>query len=126
MVFSVKCPSRITLCDPPSKAADYPGTMVTWRTRYALKNMPHQTVYVELPDTEALTKNIGASPTSAKPDGVSPFYTIPIIQDDSTGAVVSDSAAIAGYLDKIYPSSVPLAHLNRDDVPSACSESISD
>ncbi|KAK0435617.1 hypothetical protein EV421DRAFT_1681489, partial [Armillaria borealis] len=58
---------------------------------------------IELPDTEVLTKNIGASPTSAKPDGVSPFYTIPIIQDDSTGAVVSDSAAIAGYLDKIYP-----------------------
>ncbi|KAK0237542.1 hypothetical protein EDD85DRAFT_769511, partial [Armillaria nabsnona] len=45
---------------------------------------------------------------STKPDGVSPFYTIPIIQDDSTGTVVSDSAAMAAYLDKTYPSSGPV------------------
>ncbi|PBK79725.1 hypothetical protein ARMGADRAFT_907591, partial [Armillaria gallica] len=76
--------------------------------RYALKSMPHQTIYVELPDTELLPKNIGTSPTSAKPDGVSSFYAIPIIQDDSTGAAISDSAAITGYLDKTYPSSGPV------------------
>ncbi|KAK0193080.1 hypothetical protein F5146DRAFT_1192509 [Armillaria mellea] len=46
--------------------------------------------------------------TSTKSDGVSPFYTIPIIQDDATGAVVSDSIAIAAYLDKNYPSSGPV------------------
>ncbi|KAK0237553.1 hypothetical protein EDD85DRAFT_727496, partial [Armillaria nabsnona] len=73
-----------------------------------LKSMPYQTAYVELPDIEALAKNIGASLTSTKPYGVSPFYTIPILQDGSTGAVVSDSVAIAGYLDKTYPSSGPV------------------
>ncbi|KAK0490053.1 hypothetical protein EDD18DRAFT_1358671 [Armillaria luteobubalina] len=100
----------ITLYDLPDKAASSPGTMFTWRTRYALnlKNLPYRTVYVELPDVEALAKKIGASPTSTKPDGVSPFYTIPIIQDDSTGEVVSDSAVIAAYLDKTYPSSGPV------------------
>ncbi|KAK0203365.1 hypothetical protein DFS33DRAFT_1474434 [Desarmillaria ectypa] len=100
----------ITLYDLPSKAADSPGTMMTWRARYALslKKLAYQTVYVELPDVEALAKKIGAAPTGTKADGVSPFYTIPIIQDDSTGAVVSDSANIAAYLDKTYPSSGPV------------------
>ncbi|PBK91108.1 hypothetical protein ARMGADRAFT_1032165 [Armillaria gallica] len=85
----------ITLYDLPFKAANFPGT-------------DYQTVYVELLDIEALAKKIGASPTSTKADGVSPFYTIYILQDGSTGAVVSDSAAIAGYLDKTYPSSEPM------------------
>ncbi|PBK91081.1 hypothetical protein ARMGADRAFT_1014299 [Armillaria gallica] len=98
----------ITLYDLPTKTV--PGTMITWRTRYALnlKNLPFQVVDVELPDVEALAKKIGAAPTSTKSDGVSPFYTIPIIQDDSTGAVVSDSIDIAAYLDKTYPSSGPV------------------
>ncbi|KAK0433310.1 hypothetical protein EV421DRAFT_1997514 [Armillaria borealis] len=98
----------ITLYDLPTKTV--PGTVITWRTRYALnlKKLPFQVVDVELPDVEALAKKIGAVPTSTKSDGVSPFYTIPIIQDDSTGAVVSDSAAIAAYLDKTYPSSGPV------------------
>ncbi|KAK0220534.1 hypothetical protein IW262DRAFT_1385234 [Armillaria fumosa] len=99
----------ITLYDLPSKLADSPGTMITWRTRYCLnlKNLPYQTVYVEIPDVEALAKKIGAEPTSMRPDG-SPKYTIPIIQDHSTGAVISDSPAIAAYLDKAYPSSSPV------------------
>ncbi|SJK98883.1 uncharacterized protein ARMOST_02157 [Armillaria ostoyae] len=100
----------ITLYDLPSKVPDSPGTMITWRTRYCLnlKNLAYQTVYVEIPDVEALAKKIGAAPTTLWPDGVSPKYTIPIIQDHSTGAVVSDSPAIAAYLDKTYPSSGPV------------------
>ncbi|KAK0489662.1 hypothetical protein EDD18DRAFT_1359254 [Armillaria luteobubalina] len=99
----------ITLYDLPSKFADSPGTMITWRTRYCLnlKNLPYQTVYVEIPDVEALAKKIGAGPTTLWPDR-SPKYTIPIIQDHSTGAVISDSPAIAAYLDKTYPSSGPV------------------
>ncbi|KAK0489727.1 hypothetical protein EDD18DRAFT_1359326 [Armillaria luteobubalina] len=98
----------ITLYDLPTKTT--PGTMITWRTRYALnlKKLPFQVVDVELPEVEALAKKIGAAPTSTKSDGVSPFYTIPIIRDDSTGAVVSNSIAIAAYLDKTYPSSGPV------------------
>ncbi|KAK0220537.1 hypothetical protein IW262DRAFT_1436336 [Armillaria fumosa] len=100
----------ITLYDLPSKVANSPGTMTTWRARYCLnlKNLPYQTVYVEIPDIEALAKKIGAAPTGMLPDGVSPKYTIPIIQDHSTGAVVSNSPAIAAYLDKTYPFSGPV------------------
>ncbi|KAK0237618.1 hypothetical protein EDD85DRAFT_1022854 [Armillaria nabsnona] len=72
-----------------------------------LKNLPYQTVYVEIPDVKALAKKIGAAPTSMWPDE-SPKYTIPIIQDHSTGAVISDSPAIAAYLNKTYPSSGPV------------------
>jgi len=48
-------------------------------------------------------KAIGAKPTGSKPDG-SDLYTLPVIQDPSTGAIVSDSFAIAEYLEKTYPS----------------------
>ncbi|SJK98877.1 uncharacterized protein ARMOST_02151 [Armillaria ostoyae] len=84
--------------------------MTTWRARYCLnlENLPYQTVYVEIPDIEALAKKIGAAPTGLKPDGVSPKYTIPIIHDHSMGAVVSNSPTIAAYLDKTYPSSGPV------------------
>ncbi|PBK91057.1 hypothetical protein ARMGADRAFT_1111000 [Armillaria gallica] len=93
----------ITLYNLPTKTI--PGIMITWQTRYALnlKNLPFQVV-----DIEALTKKISTAPTSTKPDGVSPFYTIPIIQDDSTGAVISDSIIIMVYLDETYPSSGPV------------------
>ncbi|KAK0457976.1 uncharacterized protein EV420DRAFT_404040 [Desarmillaria tabescens] len=100
----------ITLYDIPSKAADSPGTMTTWRTRYCLnlKNLPYKTVYVEVPDIEALAKKIGAAPTGLQLDGVSPRYTVPIIQDRSTGVVISNSPDIAAYLDKTYPSVGPV------------------
>ena len=58
-------------------------------------------------------RNIGAAPTTKKPDG-SPFYTLPVIVDPSRRApgggpmVVSDSYAIAEYLDDAYPRPGPL------------------
>ncbi|KAK0457990.1 uncharacterized protein EV420DRAFT_405013 [Desarmillaria tabescens] len=96
----------ITLYDIPTKLPDAPGSPNTWRTRYSLnmKKLPYQTVYVELPDIEPLAKQIGAAPTGTKHDGVTPLYTVPIIHDHATGAVISESAAIAAYLDKTYPS----------------------
>jgi len=42
-------------------------------------------------------KGIGASPTDGD------RYTVPVIKDPNTGAVVADSLAIAEYLDKTYP-----------------------
>ncbi|PBK90276.1 hypothetical protein ARMGADRAFT_1064757 [Armillaria gallica] len=100
----------ITLYDIPFKEVDSPGTVTTWRARYCLnlKNLPYQTVYVEGPDIETVAKEIGAAPTGLRPDEVSPKYTVPIIQDHSTGAVVSNSPEIAAYLDMTYPSSGPV------------------
>lgn len=73
--------------------------------RYALniKGIPYKTEWVEYPDIEALANKIGASPTKTKGDGT-PLYTLPIINDPNTGKVISDSFAIAEYLDATYPS----------------------
>ncbi|PBK64031.1 hypothetical protein ARMSODRAFT_979420 [Armillaria solidipes] len=73
-----------------------PGAIMTWRTRIVEVCLKPQNLPYQIVDVEALVKKIGAAPTSAKPD------------DDSTGTVVSDSAAIAAYLDKTYLSSVPI------------------
>lgn len=76
------------------------------RPSYALniKRIPYQTVWVEYPDIEAVCKKIGAPPTSEE----APHYTLPVIQDTSTGAVVSDGPLIVGYLDEQYPDTPAL------------------
>jgi glutathione S-transferase len=78
----------------------------TWKTRLALnfKGIPYHTEWLEYPEIEPLCKRIGAPPTGTKKtDGTTPHYTLPVIKDDSTGAVISDSWNIAVYLDKTYP-----------------------
>ncbi|KAJ7037834.1 hypothetical protein C8F04DRAFT_1209756 [Mycena alexandri] len=77
----------------------------TWKIRYAFnfKGLAYKTVWVEYPDIEDLCKKIGAEPTMIRKNGV-PYYTLPVIQDPQTGAIVSDSARIADYLDSTYPS----------------------
>ncbi|OCH88479.1 hypothetical protein OBBRIDRAFT_758180 [Obba rivulosa] len=89
---------------PGNGTADKAWSPNTWKTRYTLnyKGIPYKTVWVEYPDIAGLCKEIGAAPTSYEPDGT-PSYTLPVIKDPSTGAVISDSAAIARYLDKTYP-----------------------
>lgn len=50
----------------------------------------------------SVRKSLGAPPNRTHRDG-SPFYTLPIIKDHSTGEVVGDSYEIAQYLEKTYP-----------------------
>lgn len=71
------------------------------------KGLPYETVWVEYPDIEATCKKIGASPTSKRSDG-SPIYTVPVIHDSCTGAVIADSVLIAEYLDVTYPDTPKL------------------
>ncbi|PBK68675.1 hypothetical protein ARMSODRAFT_957707 [Armillaria solidipes] len=118
----------ITLYDFPTKLPDAPGSPTTWRVRYSLnmKKLPHQTVFVELPDIEPLAKRIGAAPTGTRRDGVTPLYTVPIIHDHATGAVVSESAAIAAYLDKTYPSGPTLVPAGTMPLQLAFRDAVSD
>ncbi|KAK0457984.1 uncharacterized protein EV420DRAFT_1748327 [Desarmillaria tabescens] len=118
----------ITLYDIATKLPDAPGSSTTWRTRYSLnmKKLPYQTVYVELPDIESLAKQIGAAPTGTKHDGVTPLYTIPIIHDHATGAVVSESASIAAYLDKTYPSGPTLVPTGTMPLQLAFRDAVAD
>ncbi|KAF9063081.1 hypothetical protein BDP27DRAFT_1335612 [Rhodocollybia butyracea] len=98
----------ITLYDFDSKTK-HPWNVSVWKARYSLnfKNVPYKTIWVEYPDIEPIMKKLGARPTRLRGDG-SPMYTLPAIHDESTGAVIADSALIAEYLDKTYPTSTQL------------------
>lgn len=65
------------------------------------KGLSYKTVWVEYPDIEPLCKEIGATPTAVRKNGTD-YYSLPVISDPSTGKVVSDSYAIAKYLDETY------------------------
>lgn len=84
---------------PPTCFAPNP-----WKARYALnlKGVPYRTEWVEFPDVTAVRKRLGAAPNRTHADG-SDFYTLPVLQDPSTGDVVGDSFDIAVYLDEKYP-----------------------
>jgi hypothetical protein len=66
------------------------------------KGLAYKTEWIEYPDIADLCKKIGAEPTMIRKDG-RPYYSLPVIQDPKTGAVISDSARIAEYLDETYP-----------------------
>ena len=66
------------------------------------KGLKYRTEWVEYPDIEAVCKKIGARPTEKKADG-SDAYTLPVLYDPRTQRTVSDSWAIARYLDHAYP-----------------------
>ncbi|TBU40735.1 hypothetical protein BD309DRAFT_869686 [Dichomitus squalens] len=92
----------------------------TWKTRFSLniKGLPYKTVWVEYPDIEPLCKTIGATAAEKRRDGT-PLYTLPVIHDPNTGAVLSDSAAIARYLDKTYPDTPTLIPPHLDALTAA-------
>ncbi|EGN96924.1 hypothetical protein SERLA73DRAFT_185168 [Serpula lacrymans var. lacrymans S7.3] len=95
----------IILYDIPGKGPvkAFSGNVFKARYTLAYKGLAFKSVWIESQDIEERMKAIGAKPTGRKPDG-SDFYTVPVIQDPSTGAIVSDSSAIAEYLDETYPS----------------------
>ncbi|KAJ3533355.1 hypothetical protein NMY22_g7363 [Coprinellus aureogranulatus] len=82
----------------------------TWKTRYALnfKRLPFTTVFLDFVDVDGVCQRIGAEPTIRyKPPGSDEqkvIYTVPVIYDPKTGRVVSESLAIAEYIDAAYPA----------------------
>ncbi|KAJ7028386.1 hypothetical protein C8F04DRAFT_1119185 [Mycena alexandri] len=96
--------SSIVFYDIPSTLPINAWSPNTWKTRYALnfKGLSYRTEWIEYPDIEALCKKIGAPHTRNKPDG-RPHYTLPVIHDLSTGAIVVESSKIVAYLDATYP-----------------------
>ncbi|KAI0301590.1 hypothetical protein B0F90DRAFT_1810099 [Multifurca ochricompacta] len=57
-------------------------------------------VWIEYPDIATEMKRLGAAHTDYR-DG-EPLYTVPVIHDGSTGAIISDSIKIAAYLDRAF------------------------
>ena len=88
------------MTSPPMVIVFYPSSD---DSRFVLgyKNLPFETVWVEYPDIAPRMKEIGASPNKLLDGGEQ--YTLPVISDPNTGAIVTDSFAIAQYLDKTYP-----------------------
>ncbi|KAK0184945.1 hypothetical protein F5146DRAFT_938041 [Armillaria mellea] len=95
----------IIFYDIPSKLPINACSPNTWKARYALnfKGVPYRTEWIEFPDIEALYKKLGVPAGATLQDGVTPYYYLPLIHDLSTGIIISDSAAIAEYLDATYP-----------------------
>ncbi|KAG2359165.1 hypothetical protein BDR07DRAFT_1280135 [Suillus spraguei] len=65
------------------------------------KDLPFVTLWVEYSDIPIAMKAIGAKPNKRR-DG-SDVYTVPVLSDPNTGALITDSLEIASYLEKTYP-----------------------
>ena len=65
------------------------------------KGLPFVTVWVEYPEIATVMKSIGAK-QNKRPDG-SDAYTVPVVSDPNTGAIITDSLEIASYLEETYP-----------------------
>lgn len=75
-----------------------------WKTRYALnfKGVPYSTQWVQMPDITKVRRSLGIPACRKFADGTD-FYTLPIVTDSKTAAVVGDSFDIANYLQNTYP-----------------------
>ncbi|KAH7920071.1 hypothetical protein BV22DRAFT_1040272 [Leucogyrophana mollusca] len=100
----------IILYDIPCQVAGHPWSPNTMKIRYTLgyKNLPFTTTWLEYPEIEPHMRALGAARTPHPTLPGQTLYTLPVIEDPRTGAVVSDSLAIAAYLDKTYPDT-PIA-----------------
>lgn len=76
-----------------------------WKTRYALnhKTLAYKTSPIDMPDIASVRQKLGVPANRTLPDG-SPYHTLPLIHDQSTGALIGDTFEIALYLDKTYPA----------------------
>ncbi|KAL4067237.1 hypothetical protein V8B97DRAFT_1976680 [Scleroderma yunnanense] len=93
----------LILYDIPSNVEGTYWSLNTVKSRFVLgyKGLPFKTEWIEYPDIAPRMKEIGATPNK-RPDG-SDIYTLPVISDPNTGAVVTDSWDIAVYLESTYP-----------------------
>ncbi|KAG7086967.1 hypothetical protein E1B28_002883 [Marasmius oreades] len=67
------------------------------------KKLPYIIQLVDYLTLEPTAQSLGATPTTKRLDG-SPRWTVPFIHDSSSGRTVSDSFAIAEYLETTYPN----------------------
>ncbi|KAH9908497.1 hypothetical protein F4778DRAFT_717414 [Xylariomycetidae sp. FL2044] len=83
---------------------------VVWRIRIMLnyKKVSYRTVFLEFPDIEQTLKGLGIAPAeSCAGSGIK--YTVPAIHHVPTNTYIMESAAIAQFLETIYPDPpVPL------------------
>ncbi|KAH6897630.1 hypothetical protein BKA70DRAFT_1569965 [Coprinopsis sp. MPI-PUGE-AT-0042] len=95
--YDIECPAPLRTCSPN-----------TWKTRLSLnyKGIPYKTEWVDFPDIRAAYDKIGAKPSPGFTG--EPYYSLPLIKDDSTGVAIGESLTIAKYLDETYPDTPKL------------------
>ncbi|KIY02073.1 uncharacterized protein Z520_02211 [Fonsecaea multimorphosa CBS 102226] len=74
------------------------------RLALSFKRVPFTTHWVDILDIETVRKGLGCAAVRKLDDG-SDFYTLPMLQDPSSGTVVGDSFDIATYLEDTFPDS---------------------
>ncbi|CEF78782.1 unnamed protein product [Fusarium graminearum] len=86
---------------PVEKNAHAPNP---WKSRLALnfKGVPYTTTWVAMTDIAKTRISLNVPAGRKFADGKD-FYTLPIMQDPTTGALLGDSFDIALYLNKTYP-----------------------
>ena len=72
------------------------------------KGLPFETVWVEYSEIATVMKSIGAK--QIKRINRSNIYTVPVLSDPNTGALITDSMEIASYLEKTYPEKSIFPH----------------
>ncbi|EPQ57497.1 hypothetical protein GLOTRDRAFT_74336 [Gloeophyllum trabeum ATCC 11539] len=118
---------EIILYDIPRQELEkggWSGNTLKARLALEFKGLPYKTVWVEYPDIAAHCHKIGAPPTGQR-DG-KPLYTLPVIKDPNTNAVVSDSYAIAEYLDAHYAAPRPLIPAGTEGLQAAFFKAVTD
>jgi len=80
------------------------------KPRFALsyKGLPFVTVWIEYSEIATVLKSIGAK-QNKRADG-SDAYTVPVVSDPNTGAIITDSLEIASYLERTYPEKPIFPH----------------
>ncbi|OAP65159.1 hypothetical protein AYL99_01131 [Fonsecaea erecta] len=74
------------------------------RLALSFKRVPFTTKWIEILDIPDVRKGLGCPPVRQLADG-SDFYTLPMLQDPTSGTVVGDSFDIASYLEEKFPDS---------------------
>lgn len=97
----------IIFYDIPCIVQGQPWSPNTMKTRYCLtfKGLPFQTVWLEFPDIKPFYEQHSLAPTTLLDikGAPTPVDTLPIIMDPNTNRLITDSFAIAQYLDEQYP-----------------------
>ncbi|KAJ8090028.1 hypothetical protein PM082_018607 [Marasmius tenuissimus] len=71
------------------------------------KKLPFKIEVLPFGSLEPTARSLGASPTGTHPDGT-PKYTVPFLYDSDKSKIVTESFAIAEYLDETYPDTPKL------------------
>ena len=97
---------RVVLYDisSPLQPSTYAPNPSKSRLALSFKRVPFETVWVDIPDIPAVRKGLGC-PAVRKLDDGSDYYTLPVLRDPASGAVIGDSFDIAMHLEDAYPAS---------------------